>query len=56
MDFRARTLRIRRDREAHHIQIAGDAGSGKSTLVRDILYQVEAGGRQRLFSIRTVST
>ena len=37
-------LRIRRDREAHHIQIAGDTGSGKSTLVRDILYQVEARG------------
>ena len=36
-----RCLRIRRDREAHHIQIAGDTGSGKSTLVRDILFQVE---------------
>ena len=41
---RRRSLRIRRDREAHHIQIAGDTGSGKSTLVRDILYQVEARG------------
>jgi hypothetical protein len=40
----SRSLRIRRDREAHHIQIAGDTGSGKSTLVRDILYQVEARG------------
>jgi type IV secretory pathway TraG/TraD family ATPase VirD4 len=37
-------LRIRRDREAHHIQIAGDSGSGKSTLVRDILFQVEERG------------
>lgn len=37
-------LRIRRDREAHHIQIAGDTGSGKSTLVRDVLYQVEERG------------
>jgi type IV secretory pathway TraG/TraD family ATPase VirD4 len=37
-------LRIRRDREAHHIQIAGDTGSGKSTLVREILYEVEARG------------
>jgi hypothetical protein len=42
--LRERSLRIRRDREAHHIQIAGDTGSGKSTLVRDILYQVEARG------------
>jgi hypothetical protein len=39
-----RLLRIRRDREAHHIQIAGDTGSGKSTLVRDILFQVEERG------------
>jgi hypothetical protein len=42
--LRERSLRIRRDREAHHIQIAGDTGSGKSTLVRDILYQVEERG------------
>jgi type IV secretory pathway TraG/TraD family ATPase VirD4 len=40
----AGTLRIRREREAHHIQIAGDTGSGKSTLVRDVLYQVEGRG------------
>jgi hypothetical protein len=39
-----RYLRIRRDREAHHIQIAGDTGSGKSTLVREALYQVEQRG------------
>ncbi|MGI9072266.1 MAG: type IV secretion system DNA-binding domain-containing protein [Bryobacteraceae bacterium] len=39
-----RCLRIRRDREAHHIQIAGDTGSGKSTLVRDVLFQVEQRG------------
>ncbi len=39
-----RCLRIRRDREAHHIQIAGDTGSGKSTLVRDVLFQVERRG------------
>lgn len=39
-----RCLRIRRDREAHHIQIAGDTGSGKSTLVRDVLFQVEERG------------
>jgi hypothetical protein len=35
-------LVIKRDREAHHIQIAGDTGTGKSTLVRQILYQIEA--------------
>lgn len=34
-------LVIRRDREAHHIQIAGDTGTGKSTLVRQIIYQIE---------------
>jgi hypothetical protein len=39
-----RYLRMRRDREAHHIQIAGDTGSGKSTLVREILVQVERRG------------
>ena len=37
-----RDLVIRRDREAHHIQIAGDTGTGKSTLVRQIIYQIEA--------------
>jgi hypothetical protein len=35
-------LVIQRDREAHHIQIAGDTGTGKSTLVRQIIYQIEA--------------
>lgn len=35
-----RLLRIRRDREAHHIQIAGDTGAGKSTLIRQILKQI----------------
>jgi Type IV secretion-system coupling protein DNA-binding domain len=35
-------LVIKRDREAHHIQIAGDTGTGKSTLVRQIVYQIEA--------------
>ncbi len=37
-----RDLVIKRDREAHHIQIAGDTGSGKSTLVRQIVYQIAA--------------
>ncbi|MFL6448099.1 MAG: type IV secretion system DNA-binding domain-containing protein [Bryobacteraceae bacterium] len=35
-------LVIKGDREAHHIQIAGDTGSGKSTLVRQIVYQIAA--------------
>jgi len=34
-------LVIRQAKEAHHIQISGDTGSGKSTLVRTILYQIE---------------
>lgn len=38
------TMAIRLDREAHHIQVAGDTGSGKTTIVRDILYQVEERG------------
>lgn len=37
-----RDLVIQRDREAHHIQIAGDTGSGKSTLVRQIVHQIAA--------------
>lgn len=37
----APAIRIARDREAHHIQIAGDTGSGKSTIVRRLLYQIE---------------
>ena len=37
-------LVIRLDREAHHIQIAGDTGTGKSTLIRQIIYQIEARG------------
>jgi len=35
-------LVIKRTREAHHVQIAGDTGTGKSTLVRQIIYQIEA--------------
>ncbi|GAC1699895.1 MAG: hypothetical protein NVS9B4_00200 [Candidatus Acidiferrum sp.] len=38
------TLQIPRAMESHHIQIAGDTGSGKSTLIREILYQIEARG------------
>jgi type IV secretory pathway TraG/TraD family ATPase VirD4 len=41
---RGRSLILRRNREAHHIQIAGDTGAGKSTLFREILYQVERRG------------
>jgi hypothetical protein len=33
-------LVIKRSREAHHNQIAGDTGTGKSTLVRQIIYQI----------------
>jgi len=40
----AKALRIRREVEAHHVQIAGDAGSGKSSIIRQILYQVEQMG------------
>lgn len=35
---------IKTDRESHHIQIAGDTGTGKSTLIRQIIHQVEARG------------
>jgi hypothetical protein len=41
---RGRDLVIDRAKEAHHIQISGDTGSGKSTLIRTILYQVEQRG------------
>ena len=41
---RGRDLVIAQAKEAHHIQISGDTGSGKSTLVRTILYQVEQRG------------
>jgi hypothetical protein len=37
----SKALRIRREVEAHHVQIAGDAGSGKSSIIRQILCQVE---------------
>lgn len=39
-----RDLVIPRDKEAHHIQIAGDTGTGKSTLVRQIVSQIESRG------------
>ena len=41
---RGRDLIIEKSKEAHHIQISGDTGSGKSTLIRTILYQVEERG------------
>lgn len=37
-------IRIRADREAHHIQIGGDTGAGKTSLIRDLMYQIEARG------------
>jgi type IV secretory pathway TraG/TraD family ATPase VirD4 len=37
-------LVLRRSKEAQHIQVCGDTGAGKSTIIRTILYQVEACG------------
>ena len=37
-------LVLKADRKAHHIQIAGDTGTGKSTLIRQIIRQVETRG------------
>lgn len=41
---RGKDLVIRKDRESHHVQIAGDTGTGKSTLIRQIIYQIEQRG------------
>ncbi|MFL6450940.1 MAG: type IV secretion system DNA-binding domain-containing protein [Bryobacteraceae bacterium] len=41
-------LVIKRDREAHHIQIAGDTGSGKSTLIRQIVHQIAAANENAI--------
>ena len=38
------SLRIQRQKESHHIQIAGDTGSGKSTMIRQILRQIGERG------------
>ncbi|MBV9764345.1 MAG: type IV secretion system DNA-binding domain-containing protein [Acidobacteriaceae bacterium] len=37
-------LVLRRSKEAQHIQVSGDTGAGKSTIIRTVLYQVEARG------------
>jgi type IV secretory pathway TraG/TraD family ATPase VirD4 len=37
-------LRIPRDAENKHFLIVGDTGSGKSSIIRQMLYQVEARG------------
>lgn len=37
-------VRIRRDRESHHIQTFGVTGSGKTTLLRQAAYQIEERG------------
>ena len=37
-------LVLRRSKEAQHIQVSGDTGAGKSTIIRTILYQVEERG------------
>lgn len=41
---RGKDLVVERAKEAHHFQIAGDTGSGKSTIVRQIVYQIEQRG------------
>ena len=41
---KGKDLVMKANREAHHIQIAGDTGTGKSTLIRQIVRQVEARG------------
>lgn len=41
---RGMDLVLRRSKEAQHMQVCGDTGAGKSTIVRTILYQVEARG------------
>ena len=42
-DFK-RPLRIPRDAENKHFLIVGDTGSGKSSIIRQMLYQVDARG------------
>jgi hypothetical protein len=39
-----RAVRLPRAREANHLLIMGDSGTGKSTLIREILVQVQARG------------
>jgi hypothetical protein len=39
-----RVVRIPRAREANHLLIMGDSGTGKSTLIREILVQIDARG------------
>jgi len=41
---KGKDLLLQRSREAHHIQIAGDTGSGKSTIVRQIVNQIAQRG------------
>src|SRR6185437_14308323 len=38
---RGSDLVLRRSKEAQHIQVSGDTGAGKSTIIRTILYEVE---------------
>ena len=42
-----RPLRIPRDAENKHFLIVGDTGSGKSSIIRQMLYQVDDTRRQR---------
>ena len=46
--LRSTALTIAQSKESHHLQIAGDTGSGKSTLIRAILYQVEDRGESAI--------
>jgi len=41
---RRRSVRLPREREANHVLIMGDSGTGKTTLIREILLQVESRG------------
>lgn len=41
---KALDLTLKRSKEAQHIQVSGDTGAGKSTLIRNILHQVEERG------------
>jgi type IV secretory pathway TraG/TraD family ATPase VirD4 len=41
---RSMDIVLRRSKEAQHIQVCGDTGAGKSTMIRTILYQVEERG------------
>jgi type IV secretory pathway TraG/TraD family ATPase VirD4 len=43
-----RCVRIARDKEAHHSLVIGGTGSGKSTILREYLYNIEARGESAI--------